>query len=871
MARTQGTFLENQFIKGLITENTALNFPTDACTETWNCVFDETGKVTRRRGIDIELSDSSFTSTHANGDAFTEFNWTQVGVSTETEFVVQQIGYMLHFFDVSTSTNIGTNKTSFTLDLRAYVSGDFETQLRQNRCTFAQGRGRMFVAHQYCPPLAVRYSATAGTIIVEKIRLERRDTTGLADGLEIDERPSYADIETMWDENPAHFYNLLNQGYYVPTVLGQWDVDRADMPSNVDQVAFYRNSETDAYAANRVTANNPGKSPAPRGHFITEVGVDDRQGAFMSEPWILRMGSNTNSANAGSPANFTIESDNWTKVSPSDGTVIGDMTNEANAFNSTLYRDADAGIVNATGTDCYIGKNFSTARRIAIASITTGSDDFIALAGDAETITLELYGSNSSPANSTDGTFLGSNTVIPHDLDLRSGTASQLYHAGTYTVVSNDWTNSYEYVWVRLSYSSSTTFQLSEVTFFETTLDRQYPSQVAFFNGRLFWAGFSNPALSDTIFFTQVIERPAQYGQCYTANDPTSEFLPDTLDNDGGSIELVNLGKVVGIFPFQNQLLIIAKNGVFVITGTGGGAFAATSFSVRRLTSTGTIAGQSLVNVRGLPLWWAEDGIYTVEFDANYQSATIKSVTENSIKEFITDIPEANREYVKGAYDRVNDVAYWIFSDADPLVAWKYNKCLCYNVKSGAFYPWEFTESTDNPQDIHGIFYVESGDRSADPAIKFTISYGTQTFNYAQEYQTTYKDWGSYATDVTADADDEMDYSSYFVAGYRIPGEGMTNFQSNYLHMFMERLANSSAWVRGQFYWTDNGDSGKWSTAQQAYRNDTDKGRTHQAIKRSRLMVRGSGPALQFRVFSETGKPFCIIGWGVFATGNQQV
>ena len=41
MPRQQGIAIENSFIKGLITENTALNFPRNAATEQDNCVFDE--------------------------------------------------------------------------------------------------------------------------------------------------------------------------------------------------------------------------------------------------------------------------------------------------------------------------------------------------------------------------------------------------------------------------------------------------------------------------------------------------------------------------------------------------------------------------------------------------------------------------------------------------------------------------------------------------------------------------------------------------------------------------------------------------------------------------------------------------------------
>jgi len=33
--------------------------------------------------------------------------------------------------------------------------------------------------------------------------------------------------------------------------------------------------------------------------------------------------------------------------------------------------------------------------------------------------------------------------------------------------------------------------------------------------------------------------------------------------------------------------------------------------------------------------------------------------------------------------------------------------------------------------------------------------------------------------------------------------------------------------------------------------------------------IRGQGYSLQFKFFSETGKPFTLIGWSTFDTGNN--
>lgn len=870
MARQTGRVLESKFIRGLITEATPLNFPTDACTETWDCVFNEKGEVTRRRGIDIELSDSSFSSTYLPGDATASFTWDQVGASTDLEFQVQQVGYTLYFFDVSTSTNIGANKKTFNLDLRDYAADNLDTQIRQTYCSFTQGRGKMFVANRYFAPLAVGYNADTDALEVESITLKYRDTIGLEDGEDLNWRPT-STIENLFqfggtDSNPRHLYNLINQGWYVGNALEQWDTARTDLPSDADIVAYYRENDSDPFANGKVTGISPGNSPAPKGHFILDVGVDDRQGALTAELADILI----DNVVVQKWNDLTTFNDNVVLIPQATGSVITDFdTNSANAFNGTVYFDEESSRPRKTSgaNNAYIGKNLGSAFRIGLAVIVSTNPVIrgtLSLNSNNVTATVTLYGSNTSPSNSTDGEELGSIVVSPKP---------NAFYPETFTIPSSDWSNSYQYVWVTITATGAGTTQLSEVRFYEAITERQFPSQVNWFNGRLFYGGFTEPRLANVIFFSQVIERDEQFGLCYQVNDPTSEVLSDALDNDGGSIQITDMAEVQGIIGFQNQILILARNGVYVITGSGGGAFAATGFTTRRLTNTGTTSGQSVVIVRGLPVWWAEDGIYTVQFDANYQSTTVNTLTEENIKDFLLDIPFKNRKDIQGAYDRLDDVIYWVYNDSAEYATadrWTYNKVLCMNVKTQAFYPWTLTTSTTNPQDIVGIFYAQSANREALATIKFPIKYSTNTINFAQSYQTSYKDWEDYAADITATSADEQDYLSYLIAGYRLDGEGMRDIQTDYLHVFLERQSDASLFVQGRYMFSDNGDSGKWSTPQQAYRSTTIRGQDHLSTKRARLLIRGHGTALQFYMYSETGKPFTLYGWGQQLSTTEQ-
>ena len=72
MARGSGTVVENNFVNGLITEATGMNFPENACISASNVVFKETGEVTRRLGYDYE-SAYQLNSKTINSSAVVEF------------------------------------------------------------------------------------------------------------------------------------------------------------------------------------------------------------------------------------------------------------------------------------------------------------------------------------------------------------------------------------------------------------------------------------------------------------------------------------------------------------------------------------------------------------------------------------------------------------------------------------------------------------------------------------------------------------------------------------------------------------------------------------------------------------------------------
>lgn len=885
MPRQKGQVIENKFIKGLVTENTALSFPKDACTETWNCVFDYTGRVTRRKGFDLEanyVEDTTLTLT--GNEAWTDYHWTNVNGDVARSYFIQQIGGTLYLFQTTNQTSLGVNKNAYTVDLADFLPDGSEDDPGLYPCQFAQGRGNLVIVNQTINPVVLQFDVETGGFTATTITIQARDFEGVDDGLTLTERITKT-VATLITDNPSHYYNLLNQGWASSDALSQWDTARTDMPSNSDMVGYYRGSSTDAFDNARVAAVGVGNSPAIKGHFILGVGELDRTAAMAAEGFIATVpgGSALVSTSAGTIfGDFTFlagSSGRQSSINRAfDGLYPGlfnQVQTGVGAFGVPVYAQNATCAVRSESTSGYIGKDWgSGVTRVINRVIFTGTSNkgFSATSNNPSsssaenaTLTFTLYGSNSSPVSATDGTSLSTTTFSNNSVSYGS--------SQTLTSASS---TAYRYHWLTCTSGSTTTMLISEIQFYVggTTFNR--PRCTSFFTGRVWYAGVDSLTESSTIYFSQIINDETQYGKCYQKNDPTSEEISDLLDDDGGAIRIPEIGKVEKLFPFQGQMLIFASNGIWLVKG-GAGGFKATDYQVKRITNVGVSSAYSFVDVQGIPVWWGEDNIYTVTYDPNYDSVTAKSLSENVIQNFYQDIPPINRVYAKGSHDKLNDTIYWVYNDSDDFTStdyYTYNKVLCFNTKTSAFYPW--TISNGNPSDVvvHGVTYIQDGTRVDEFKMKYPITYtrsATTYLSFADQISETYQDWTVLSSEVSLDDDDQIDYDSYFISGFRINAELLRNFQAMYIMVFLEDQEDASAFLQGYWDFANDGSSGKWSTTQQCYPMNTANGRDYRSVKHRRLKMRGKGKALQLKFSSETGKPFTMIGWGTMETANADI
>lgn len=975
MPRQQGIAIENNFIKGLITENTALNFPRNAATEQDNCVFDEKGRITRRPGIDYE-NNYSLSSSVAfnNGEAYSEYVWDQVNGLGTVSFLVQQQGATLHFYNISLSTTLSPNKISSTIDLDSFTAEGTSLDPGAIPCGFAQGNGDLIVVNRACDPFYLNYDENTGTLSATEITIRYRDFEGVEPeaGITGDSFRPTTTMSGLKTSFPNHLYNLTNQGWWQGGIssgssntLIQWDnvttsgnPATGTMPSNTDIVSFYRASATDTFDEARVLATQPGTTLAPKGHFILRLGDADRAEAFTNEGFTLDVSTSTTT---------------YPTVDRTLGTRIGNFTNDSNAFDGSFsasnysYRRGTAesqlnAVANSSTTPSgsgWIGKDFGSGVTKKISSVevsnsiiqdvanfeqdgasATGTEMSLIVDTDIDVL-FRVYASNSSPANETDGTIIGtavsrskainndtvflrgfipsgSNEGDPGDItvdEILWGQSSTLnvdsagardfntkytLGQGTTTISCTD-TTAYRYVWVQTEFEGLFRPTMKEFTAPDTTANcktdttshnvecrihelrfiekktvtssssgslgdpdvtSERPSVVEFFAGRVWYGGVQANNIGNNIYFSQIIEKDNQYGRCYQRYDPTNDTLFDLLPTDGGVIKIPEMGRVVKLFNYQSSLLVFATNGVWIIRG-GNGGFTATDFYVRKLSSAGTQSPLSFVDVEGFPIWWGEDGIFVLEYNPQFDSFSIMSMTDDTIRSFYTSIPTNLRKYAKGCYDFVDNIVYWIYSDGvNSLDEYDYDRVLALNLKSKAFYSWSIGFSTPI---IKGIAYINDSIGDSDPKIVFTTTVDVDASNT----QITYSDFKTdvYADWVTYD-DTGIEFDSYFVTGYMVDGETQKFIQGMYVFFFMDyTLTASSAYVQGIYDFTTSGNSGKWSSPQQIYNPNL----VNRSISQTRRKIRGKGRCLQLRVSSDGTAPFSIVGWSVNETANANI
>ena len=291
-AEQQKVFIN--FVAGLNTEATPLNFPENAAQELDNFDLFRTGEIKRRLGLEFEDSYTVRPETtpadQLDTYAISTHEWKSVNGKGDVNFLVVQIGPTLYFHDLGAEPVSGTLRGS--VSLAQYKTGPApETKVVDT----AFGEGIMIVANGEMEPVIVTFDQETETFSTEKIILKIRDFDGIEeDGVANDDRPTSL--------SPAHLYNLRNQGWPDKCTANNVPRGSRGVTRNVDPVQytfsklsrypsnadiFYSAKATAAEDAEVVGTYSPwvletntfGNTPAPKGHFILDLFAKDRASA----------------------------------------------------------------------------------------------------------------------------------------------------------------------------------------------------------------------------------------------------------------------------------------------------------------------------------------------------------------------------------------------------------------------------------------------------------------------------------------------------------------------------------------------------------------------------------------------------------------
>jgi hypothetical protein len=425
-------------------------------------------------------------------------------------------------------------------------------------------------------------------------------------------------------------------------------------------------------------------------------------------------------------------------------------------------------------------------------------------------------------------------------------------------------------------------------------LDSERCSSIEFYAGRIWYLKPNGEVL-----FSQILSDITRADKCYQEADPTAEDINDITDADGGVIRIRDIGEGIKLVANQDAIFVLARNGVWAISGTDTSGFTATNFQIRKLTNAGVESVKSVVLADRNIFYWAKSGIYVITADQVTGLPSAQNLTEQTIQTKYLAIPENARKLANGIYDSENRRILWMYTNSSGFdgVNWRFrfSDILVFDTALGAFYDWSVPAgrlADGTPTHIAGAVTTDSlgvtvsgedDERLTEVSLKYFVIDEDSTDNFVYSWA---EDRDLAFTDFATSTGTEFD--STIETGNDILGDPTVGKFGNYLHAFFERtetafdangdLTNPSGCnFRIKWDWSDDEVSGKWSALQPAYYfkrpylNDTSVDFTYgYEIIHTKTRVRGNGKAMRIRFESESGKDFKLLGWSIPYSGVQQ-
>jgi hypothetical protein len=206
----------------------------------------------------------------------------------------------------------------------------------------------------------------------------------------------------------------------------------------------------------------------------------------------------------------------------------------------------------------------------------------------------------------------------------------------------------------------------------------------------------------------------------------------------------------------------------------------------------------------------------------------------------------------------VNFTIRWVYKteeETDINDRYEFDGLLDLDMRMKAFFPHLVTGTPK----INGISFITSQGGASLPVPTFKFLTTISSFlTFSEEHDEDFVDW--YDFDATG-----VDYTSYFVTGYKIRGDSQRNTYLGYAHIISANEEPTAYKIQGVWDYATSGDSGRWSSIQLV---DIDSDWEDYGTVTTRRRIRGHGRAFQLKVSSVSETPFDIIGWSLTENTN---
>ena len=370
------------------------------------------------------------------------------------------------------------------------------------------------------------------------------------------------------------------------------------------------------------------------------------------------------------------------------------------------------------------------------------------------------------------------------------------------------------------------------------------PEVTGVYAGRVWYGGIDSSTIGNRIYFSQVLRTDSEIGRMYQKYDPTSRDFNELLDTDGGYIDIPEMGWVRGMKVLKDSLLIFADNGIWSISGGNYEYFAATSYSVSKLTEVGVVSKKSIEEIEDTWVYAANRGIYIISSENRVQN-----ITEESIHTRYRKIPQANKKQIDIVYNPFDKTLH-VLHGLNGEDCWRYCTELIINHRIKAWYEYKFKHSFLT----HAL---HTGNDSSDVYdFMYLAEIGDSTNNSYFMDNCDYEDWSG--TDLVEDA------PAYMKTGAELLGELSVDKEIHDMYVFMKAEPEAGCIFRGRWDWACGDCSSDYTTEQQVFNGPaTCDGGYANAVARSDIKVRGHGRAFEIEFSSEPKKPVTLYGWNV--------